>query len=456
MKNISLFFLFIFLPFISNCKQVLIKLSPTDCLNCIANLDLIIELAPNAKIVLENRFEADSIDIIGKFGITTHQKRIIWSDSLFQLFPHSPMSYIAIVSDNKIVWQQVLKNMHFPEFKSVLFNGLCNYKLPNQFDISSNSRGFILKNKINGNYFILENGGQKKVEMPNFVMETVYKNILKDTLNYDLYLKYQVLPNYRPKITNVFYDERKASYKCIINSYKLENVVNNHDSIFNFVISVMELKNDSVKNISVIDLQSVDPSYSFTAGTYFQHGGNLFAKIKYDGQSDQLDKLKFVARLKYEKGKGVYAADKLYDFSLPEHIVDQKIYYNMLQFYQSFNYITFQLTDKIYDVDSGEEIKLPFDTSYYLKNEHFMKDFQLRFVISDMKYSPAEKLFTVLYFVDDEMYATRFKTGAKNFKGQKIANHWNEVRAVCLSNDGKNVVLNRPTQPCLEFIPILE
>jgi hypothetical protein len=121
---------------------------------------------------------------------------------------------------------------------------------------------------------------------------------------------------------------------------------------------------------------------------------------------------------------------------------------------KSHQYLTFPLSDKIYNLENDEIIEMPFPPGYYLKNEQAMRDHKIKFIVFDMKYNPSDRQFTVLYLLEDVLYAGRFKAGAPLRVDKAITENVKDIRAYCLSQDGRKVVLISADRDCLDFVTV--
>jgi hypothetical protein len=449
---IALFTVLLVQPFASASKQVLIKLSPTDCVNCVASLDIIATLDPAAAIVMEKRFEKDASTIIDHLGLGKFSERITWSDSLAALFPSDYRTHIQLFQDGRLIWSELLQNLDVREFRNVLLHA-CDYSFPSMIDINATPVGFVMKNRLNKSYSILTAGKETAISVPDAVMKSVYVDLLQDTMNYQLFLEKRNKVDFRPQIRQVVYDEERQSYLCMISSYRLEKVLNAEDSVYGFVISLMELKGDSVIGVHLIDLLSADSPYILSLNGIFKHKGALYTRVNY-ALEDEPEQLKFLAGLRRDEGRQAFAIHKLYDYFLPQYLLDQKIIYSGLHLLKSHQYLTFPLSDKIYNLENDEIIEMPFPPGYYLKNEQAMRDHKIKFIVFDMKYNPSDRQFTVLYLLEDVLYAGRFKAGAPLRVDKAITENVKDIRAYCLSQDGRKVVLISADRDCLDFVTV--
>ncbi|MFT4062726.1 MAG: hypothetical protein QM642_10270 [Edaphocola sp.] len=439
-------------------RNIVISFNPLDCINCTANIDQVFKMAPTAKIVIKQEFIADSASIVEKYGLGDYRENIVWNDALYEKFGHKPTSKVGVLDGNEVMWFGDLKTMVPHELSQQIAQSDCNVKFPSNISLYSYKDFFLVEDYLNRGFMIYADGALNKISLPDTLVKHIYLSVLLDTVSFNAYVYLKKHPQFRPRIENVI-PISKDSFKIIYSLLALDEVVGGHDSMFEsryFIIEASPLKIHSITNIEQSNnLQGC--SFSPISGFCFNEKTYINVEnIDVDKGGDYY----FVGTLKNKKGNSRSENHKLevdrLPFNLPQYLIDSKIKYGLLRLINHKSFMTYPLSNKIFDLAINKTISLPFPEAYYRKNHNFKTDYKIYFTINDFKYREETKEFRVLYYLDGAMYVLKYSPEKNKVEHKKlpIDNSDVEKASCCLSENGDKVVIKFKEKDCLEYMDL--
>ena len=121
----SFLFYFVFYSLIIHgqkiTKQVWVEFSVFDCLNCSSNLSRIERLQKIEGLIIKKEYQADSVAIINRYGLTAYADRIVWADTFFSASSVSGLaSWIHITDNDSLIFTEKLKAVQVDELQKIL------------------------------------------------------------------------------------------------------------------------------------------------------------------------------------------------------------------------------------------------------------------------------------------------------------------------------------------------
>jgi len=94
-------------------QKNMIKLSIGDCVNCVSSLDYILRKDPTPVFLIKGDYAPDSLDVLEKFSLEAHRRRIIWNTQLYDSLSRQPESELIQFCGDREVSRSGLRRLLF-------------------------------------------------------------------------------------------------------------------------------------------------------------------------------------------------------------------------------------------------------------------------------------------------------------------------------------------------------
>ena len=445
-----------FLKNFAYSQNVFLKISPYDCATCTSNLQKVFTIYPQSIIIISSDFSEDSVGIINKFGINKYKNSIIWSSTLYQKIEKELLSEVMIVSlDSEIIWRDNLKNMKIDVFRNVIQEQIritCFSLLPINLKVKNFNHSLILHNRITDEKFISTNGTLNKLIINDTVIAKIYLSLLKDTLQYNIYINAKNTDErFAPKISSIF-PMNDSTISLLVITYVLSEI-KEEDSLYDKIATVVTFINYHPIEIHLLDLKSRPKNIGYNEYYFAQYNNDIY--LASNEKNDSATNFTFLSKYKLLNDKYVY--DKDLEYYLPDYLIQSGIKYNGFSLIYSQKYFLFPYSNHIYNIETKEKYRLPFNDSIYFLNNDFLKTLKSRFFISDFKYDRYNDYFVVLYFLDKKFFIEKIRKSNNKLIAEINVNEsfkLDNISAICLSDDGKKLIYRIGKENCLRFINI--
>lgn len=374
MKIFTLVFFYCFIIiFTSNGQSLshknLIFLNLDDCVNCQNNLYLFFKDHEDEAIplIIQKKYQEDSIDIINMFNLEFYNFSIIFSDSLFQAYvSNDKKSKIIYLNENL----EMIHSQNLQDYKSLAketkpTSSLCleaandypYYKFfyPHYIVQYRMSLGKFLVHPLNGNSVI-------PLIWDNTWLEEGYKSYIgKDYKEYyDQMLEISKFsPGAKGSILGLDIKNNTASILYDVGMPSIDSTLNAVRISKKFLLREMDLTTSKfLKSYPVMDDSLRSLNYYISLGAVYKDQDFLYLSVKNQSNINY----NTIAKFKLEKNSYYHFSGFIQD-SLPPHYIT----YNLNQFFhqQFFNgpYTILQQSNYILDYSNNLKYSLPIDSN---------------------------------------------------------------------------------------------
>lgn len=366
-----LFFLFSSLTTFGK-NSILIRYSFEDCSNCNVNLNQILEVDADQKVICfkETYKDDEELELLNS-ELIKHNFKIVYSDSIYnaKLFDSSIFSFVVVFNTKKeSVFCKHLKNANINEVlsyfkqsqtkknKLILPNGGCPIEYSDNFIYCiDDHRKRILVVSKNDIDVVMDT---IKVNT-DFVLKDCYLKNFGDTVQYQRIKNEQKLNPLEPLSTEILTAKCQKDYLYILcsNKYIVEN--NHIKGIYSFNSMIVFKGSQFIKSIpfdinnAICDTILKD-CYTPLSASFLIHDNNFYSTVRKKVKSN---KNVLIAKVGFDEKEKPYLMN-LMPIYMPETHANGP-FYNLLDLMQCNEYFMLHYYPILYNVLSNLEIKLP-------------------------------------------------------------------------------------------------
>lgn len=436
-------------------KDLYIKISVFDCATCTSALEKIIENFPEKKLVMDGQFAMDSIDFYDKYNLAKYKNKIIWNDSLYNSITKNTFSEIVVYNGNVEIYRNLLKGFTNTDIETLknAFNDKCDYKLPSIISIRDEKHFYVIKNFTLSKFYLIEKSTNKmkSLQLDTSLIKDIYKmHGHSDALYKNAMQAAQLNSLLKPNITSLYF-VNDTTYNMLISTCVFKQA-HGEDSIFGKDYTIISFEKSTKQIATPIHFNQT----GFNENTVFSYNNSLYDALILPNV--EMKNAKIIAQ--FDKKVNKYELKEIKPFLLPDYLFHYSIKYNNANPIYSNGYVTLPFLNYIIDLANNRSISLPFENSVYQKNIDLMKTMKIKYGILDLKFNKTTDEFTILYQFDDELRASIFKSGAKEFS--KTITLYDEsskpkyLKTQCLSFDGKRISYVLKNEDCIKEVAIDE
>lgn len=457
MRSIIIFIILVAFSFNSVAQsRNYLKLSATDCANCVKAIDYLLLKDPQIEIVFHSDFASDSEDVIQKFALNPFRKKIIWDkvlyDSLSKTFESELVQYLG----NKEVNRSTLRDLHYVDVNKSTDATLCLADLSNHIMFRDYKNQLVITNYLSQRQYVYNkpSGTLREIFADSNLIRSLFIEQLHNEKMYKHYT-YEAKSNTQlaPKITSLMpYNDT-----VLVGALKTYTAAFNKrgDTILTPFISLVFVPADGRSN-KVRSINNILPvKEHFFSGKALASKGEVYLQIGYDKSfEDTGTRLQNLAWFSEQKNR--FAFKEYLPVSLADYpyLKSKKLYSS--SHYMDNGFYLMSLGNYVMDLETFKKYPIPFHDSLYQKAQFANSD-GMSFFIWDFKYDSRSHFITLLYKNAGCMHLATFKPGDKQFSSDinlyKIDTEFGKsIKNICLSWDARQIVYCIKNDNCFRVL----
>lgn len=458
-------FIFLFVTSICYSQQVIIKINPFDCVNCSFVVPRIIAKYPTSQIVVQEKYKKSNKDIIRKLGAEEFKGNILFSDTIYNsVSTDENLSEIAVFSITGIVqFRDDIKKVRmssidyfFADNSQVQNSNLCDDNIPMYCMITTYNDFMLIRNIMTSDLQYSKNGeSMKDISLNNEeIVDRIYNEILEEPDALKIFKKFKELPNVKPQLFAFLPIHDKEWYGL----YKVGYIAieNNHDTMFKSVL--MLLHHNKSDELEIYNIIPPNDYYVLSVSLHIWKNKLYVRVLKNISSREEMPYiLGYIDVNDLNSTRKNVSIHSIETYKVPQYIYDFEINNSLPSIISSDKFITYQLTNVIYNVETDELIDIPTIDKRYLDNISFKESNKFSYVNRDMKYISKSNTICLLFEHNNRLYYTQFKPNGKIMKEPTQLleeNFWDNTKTVFLSNDGGYFYYLNQDDNCINMIKL--
>lgn len=438
-------------------KQVWVEFSVFDCLNCSSNLSRIESLQKIEGLIIKKEYQADSVAIINRYGLTAYADRIVWADTFFSASSVSGLaSWIHITNNDSLIFTEKLKAVQVDELQKILSEN-CLYPFSKHYSITRLKTYFKAHQFITNEFKLLDLNQQSVSELkyPLNLFDTIYLSKLRDTGLFQITKR--VVKN-NPFLKSDMVDIIEGNSQAIYGVYttlRIDEIMNEADTVFDKQASLVPL-NKMGNDIILIDYKTIPKDYSILPEQLYWHDNYLYAGV-YINSSYSKSK-QYLIRLK-KNNANCFVFDSAMPYQLDDYLIRFNINTQFFNLIFNHGFVAMSLGKTIYNTQTGESLALPFPDSFFVSNQYCVERQKLNYSLDDFHIHSKNNTMTLFYSWQDATYIAMYDWKKRKWLMNKIWKTFDDVKnegiiSYSLSLDGQSISFMHHAGHCVSEISI--